>query len=99
MARHSAKKYLWKIISKSIQVKTIFRVTIVLSLALASANAQQPLRTWGDNQYGKLGDGTATGTFNPTLIGTADWIAIAGGDFFSAGIQERRIALDLGQSG
>ena len=49
MLPHHGKGYLWAIISKAIQVKNIFTVTIVLGLALAGANARQPLRAWGNN--------------------------------------------------
>ncbi len=60
----------------------------VLSLGISNASAQQPLHTWGDNQYGKLGNGSAASTYTPVTIGSAKWLKVDGGDFFSVGIQE-----------
>jgi len=70
-------------------MRKIYLFTAVLYLTAEALYAQQPLRTWGSNQYGMLGQGSSTllSTASPTQVGTANWIAADGGDFFSAGIQ------------
>ncbi len=40
--------------------------------------SEQLLWTWGDNEYGQLGDGTNTNLNTPTHIGNNTWIAIDG---------------------
>ena len=56
------------------------------SLAIDSEGT---LYTWGNNQYGQLGDGTITSRSSPTKIGTKnDWKYIATGIGHSLAINE-----------
>jgi alpha-tubulin suppressor-like RCC1 family protein len=57
------------------------------SIFAISAHAQQPLKAWGDNMYGSLGDGSSTARNTPVVIGTDNWTAVDGGSFFSVGIK------------
>lgn len=45
------------------------------------------LWAWGDNEYGRLGDGTTTNRYSPVQIGTSTWKEIAAGTFHSIGIK------------
>lgn len=67
-------------------MKRIFTTAMML-LTVAFTNAQE-LKTWGDNRYGRLGNGGSTSGNAPMNIGTDKWNLVVAGDFFSAGIQQ-----------
>lgn len=67
-------------------MKKVFTFSAFLC-CFGAVHAQQYLSTWGDNMYGRLGNGAKTSFNTPQKIGTANWILADGGDFFSAGIQ------------
>jgi hypothetical protein len=45
------------------------------------------LWTWGDNEFGQLGDGTTTEAHAPEHIGTSTWKSVAAGGGFSVAIR------------
>lgn len=69
-----------------ILIKVTLCLLLVSSISLiAQANT---LWSWGDNEFGQLGDGTINGKIIPEQIGDqTDWKVILGGDFHTIAIK------------
>jgi alpha-tubulin suppressor-like RCC1 family protein len=56
---------------------------------------------WGNNQFGKLGDGTATARSSPVSVvgGFTDWVQLSGGTLHSLGLRSNGTAWAWGGGG
>jgi len=59
------------------------------TLHTAAIKTDGTLWTWGDNEYGELGDNTVTNKSSPvqTITGGTNWKQVAGGSFHTAAIK------------